>query len=111
MKQCALQAVAATLVREFGVPHDARESAGFHVSSEAVGGAPLRMLCASATPSRCVPKCGPRDSAQTADVDGELPLLHRLKAVSSLVAETDRLHAVLESDGAGTRCCRRYSAS
>ena len=43
-----------------------------HVSS----GAPLRARGAqpSAKPSRCVPKCGQRDGAQTADVDGELPM-------------------------------------
>ena len=101
VEQCASHVVAATLVREFGVPHDARENAGFDVSSACDGadvasGAPLRVLGASATPSRCVPKCGQQDSDQTADVDGELPLLHRLKAVSSSVFETGRLHAVLE---------------
>ena len=39
-------------------------------------GAPLRARGAqpSAKPSRCVPKCGQRDGAQTADVDGELPM-------------------------------------
>ena len=77
VEQCASHAVVATLVREFGVPHDARENAAFDVSSGCVGadvssGAPLRVLGASVTPSRCVPKCGQRDSDQTADVDGEL---------------------------------------
>ena len=69
VEQCALHAVAATLVPEFGVPHDAREDAGFDSLLGCVGAdVPLG---ASATPSRCVLKCGQRDSDQTADVDGE----------------------------------------
>ena len=53
---------------------------------------------AGATPSRCIPPCGQRDSDQTADVDG----VHRFLAVSSFVAETDRLHEVLETKAASS---------
>ena len=61
---------------------------------------------AGASPSRCVPPCGQRDSDQTADVDGEFCETDRLhevletKTASSLVAESDQLHAVLESTAA-----------
>ena len=104
MEQCAPHAAAATLVRESGDLYDDRDSLSAGAQARVAdisSGAPLRALGAQsgAKPSRCVPKCGERDGAQTADMDGELPLPHRLKAVSSLVAETDRLHAMLESGG------------
>ena len=47
-------------------------------------------------PPRCDPKCGQPGRFRTTDVDGELLVPHRLKAVSSLVPESDRLLAVLE---------------
>ena len=37
-------------------------------------GAGIDVSSGGAGTSRCVPKCGQRDGAQTADVDGELPM-------------------------------------
>ena len=61
-----------------------------------------------AKPTRFDPKCGQREGFRTADVDGELPVPHRSNAVSSLVAETDRLRVMLES---GTKADRLLSES
>ena len=106
MKQCALHAVAASLVRESGALHGARANAGFDVplvDSVCLDGVPgFLQVGAGVASSRCVPQCGQRDSDQTADVDGdfcETDRLHEVletKAQSSLVAESDQLHAVSE---------------
>ena len=97
MKQCALHAVAASLVRESGALHGARKS--------------VPVLHPPA-----VSQCGQRYSDQTAGVDGyfcETDLLHEVlettaasslvaecTAASSFAAETDQLHAESESSGA-----------
>ena len=92
MTQCALHAVAASLVRESGALHGARANAGFDVDLEDScldGVSGNLQVGAGATPSLCVPPCGQRDSDQTADVDGQFH-------------ETDRLHEVLETKAASS---------
>ena len=107
-----MNAVAASLVRESGALHGARANAGFDVPLvdsvclDDVSG--FLQVGAGATPSRCVPLCGQRDSDQTADVGGEFCETDRLhevletKAASSLVAESDRQHEVLETKAASS---------
>ena len=103
MKQCALHAVAASLVRESGELHGARANAGFDVPLEDAcldGVSGNLQVDAGALPSRCV---GQRDSDQAADVEGEFHETERLHMVSenlvasASVAETDRLHTVSEN--------------
>ena len=113
VKQCALHAVAASLVRESGALHGACANAGFDVPLgdsvcfDRVSG--FLQVGAGATPSRCVPPCGQRDSDQTTDVDGEFCETDRLHevlettAALSLAAETDQLHA--ESGSSGAHVC------
>ena len=111
MKQCALHAVAASLVRESGALHGVRANAGFDVplvDSVCLDGVPgFLQVGAGAMPSRCVPQCGQRDSDQTAGVDGDFCETDRLHAVSectaasSFAAEAGQLLA--ESEGSGAR--------
>ena len=83
MKQCALLAVAASLVRESGGLHGVRANAGFDVPlDDSVcldGVSGILQVGAGALSSRCV---GQRDSEQAADVDGEFHDTERLYAVS-----------------------------
>ena len=75
VKQCAVHAAAASLVRESGALHGARANAGFDVLLEDScldGVSGNLQVGAGVAPSRC-----------------------------ALVAETDRLHVMLESGGAG----------
>ena len=64
MKQCALRAVAASLVRESGALHGVRANTGFDVPLgdsvylDRVSG--FLQVGAGASPSRCVPPCGQR---------------------------------------------------
>ena len=74
MKQCALHAVAASLVRESGALHGARANAGFDVPLE--------------------------DSVCLDGVSGILQVLESL-AAPSIAAETAQLHAESVSIGAG----------
>ena len=65
MKQCALYAVVASLVRESGALHGVRVHAGFDLPLDSVclDGVPeILQVGAGATPSRSVPQCGQRDS-------------------------------------------------
>ena len=107
VKQCALHAVTASLVRKSVALHGARVPLRDSVCFDRVSG--FLQVGAGATPSRCVPPCGQRDSDQTADVDGEFCETDRLHevlestAAPSLVAETDQLRA--ESESSGPRVC------
>ena len=104
VKQCALRAVAASLVRESGALHGAGANAGFDVPlDDSVcldGVSGILEVDGGALPSRCV---GQRDSDQAADVDGEFhetDCVHRVlekTSVSSFGAETGRLRTVSES--------------
>ena len=99
VKQCALHAVAALLIRESGALHGARANAGFDVHLEdfvCLGGVSgILQVGAGAAPSRCVA----RDSDQTAGVDGDFCETDRLYEVAettaacSFAAATERLHA------------------
>ena len=66
VKQCALHAVAASLVRESGALHGVRVNAGFDVpldDSVCLDGVfGILQVDAGALPSRCVPQCGQRES-------------------------------------------------
>ena len=89
-----------------------RANAGFDVpfnDSVCLDGIPgFLQVGAGATPSRCVPQCGQRDSDQTAGVGGDFCENDRLHevlectAASSLVAEIDRLREVLETTAASS---------